>query len=127
MNIQEIDQQIFGQLTTEKLCTILNPNCILSTPISVLFRSENMNGIVSRNFFKTAISKLLLSFSRVSFIGWKNKYQIVLEQIMKNDLNLISYHGILNNLILFFMNFLLNTQITYDYKNFRFAVFYYGR
>jgi hypothetical protein len=43
MNIQEADQQIFGQLTTEKLCTILNPNCIVSTSIPVIFRSDDMN------------------------------------------------------------------------------------
>ncbi len=62
MNIQETDQQIFGQLTTEKLCTILNPNCILSTPILVLFRSENMNGIVSRNFLKQQFRNYLHHF-----------------------------------------------------------------
>ena len=83
MNIQETDQQVFGQLTTEKLCTILNPNYTLSTSISVLFYSKRYEMNCKQKLFKITISKHIVSFSRVPLIGWKNKYQLVLKQMMK--------------------------------------------
>jgi hypothetical protein len=80
-NIWSINYRKIMHNTKSKLYFVYSYFGIIS------FRKYERN--CKQKFFKTAISKLLASFSRVSFIGWKNKYQIVLEQIMKNDLNLI--------------------------------------